>query len=406
MILKRGRNPELVSRFSRTVNGFDGYFVLDSSLFGPSCGGVRLSEDIDENEIRLLAHNMTMKNVFAGIIGGGAKLGIKLSPTNPYKREALRNCAITLRPVISSLQYIPSQDMGTTEEDILYMYDCIDAIDLLEGSILSTTRVGDSLPQIMTAHGVATALTTAIEYLKWNPPLSTVAIEGFGRVGSCIASELAEQGFTITAVSNKNCMIFHPRGLDIAELYTLRRKYGEKSLEMYALDDKDIELCDPTEIFNVETDILIPAAKIHVINKDNMHQIENRLIVPCANNPIDERVEDYLYDKGIIVVPDFVSNAGGVISGMAHRLGNQIPEIKRIVEEIIYNNLTTILKKMIHLKMPLRKIAEPIVNERIQKALRCKPFIYRYFMEYWYPYLIHPITVKRFFWYVNKRLVA
>ena len=219
-----------------------------------------------------------------------------------------------------------------------------------------------------TGFGVAHSARIAARTLGINITGATVAIEGYGNVGSFALRHLENMGAKIIAVSNRDCVVYNEQGIDGARLAAIKKKTG--SIKNY----EPAEKLPHKEIFGLSVDILIPAAVTDVINESNKNAIRAKIIVEAANIPMSEAIEDELSKKGILIVPDFVANAGGVISSWAEYKGINAKDMFRVVEKKVSRSTKTILDRATRMRenprVSTRRTAEKIVERAMKKRAR------------------------------------
>lgn len=307
--------------------GIRGWIIIDSLVNGQSCGGVRISDDITEEEIKILANAMTLKYKFAGYPSlGGAKAGIVLNEQDS-RIDVLRRFGEIARPFLEKKIYIPWTDMNCTAEDINI---------IREAAGMKKTDLPDSA--YTTALGVFATIKAVFDNKKLPLNGKTVAIEGFGKVGSYLAKELKKENVKIIAISTRNGAIYNDEGLDIKKLLELREIHSSNLIEYY----EDADIISLPELLELNVDILIPCARIHSINTGNMKEVHAKMIIPAANVPITLDAERYLSAKGIIVLPYFVSNIGGILfAGLQRYLDDKA--IKKLILSDFYSVVSYLL---------------------------------------------------------------
>ncbi|KXK22658.1 MAG: Glu/Leu/Phe/Val dehydrogenase [Chloroflexi bacterium OLB15] len=304
-----------VKRDDGSMEMFTGYRVHHNTVLGPSKGGIRYSLAVDMNEVRALAMWMSWKCALAGLPYGGAKGGVVVDPRalSPRELESLtRRYAAELIPVISPHADIPAPDMGTNPQIMAWMMDTYSMTVGYSVPAIVTGKpvnIGGSLGRNeATGRGVITAMTEALKRSEsLNSRNIRIIIQGFGNVGSNAAARAAELGFTIVGVSDVFGGIYNPNGLDI------------RALRAYVADSGDLrgyaegELVSNSELLTLPCDVLIPAAMEGQITRDNADKVKAQLIVEGANGPTTTEADDILNGRGVVVVPDILANAGGVI---------------------------------------------------------------------------------------------
>ncbi|MEK7610556.1 MAG: Glu/Leu/Phe/Val dehydrogenase [Patescibacteria group bacterium] len=322
--------------------GFDvwGFLVIDNTMLGPGKGGIRMTPTVSEEEVAKLARAMTLKNALAGIAFGGAKAGLALDPRARPATEVKKIIewfARELKPLIPN-RYIAGPDINTTEREMAWF---VGAIKDRRGATGKPKRLG-GLPHELgsTGYGVALATLEALRFKKIETRNATVAVEGFGNVGQFAAKFLSEQGTKIVAVSDSKGAIYNPAGLDLKKLMASKKQSGS------VINYPDGEKLPGAKIFELETDVLIPAALPDVITNANAEHVRAKIIVEGANIPIAPAVEATLHQNGILIVPDIVANAGGVISSYAEYRGWNEKKMFQLVKQKITVSTSLLLKKL------------------------------------------------------------
>jgi len=191
----------------------------------------------------------------------------------------------------------------------------------------------------------------------------SVAIEGFGNVGTFAAKFLSEKGAKIVAVSDSKGTIYNPEGMDVEKLIQVKSETG--AVKNYGKG----KLLEPEKLFELPVDILIPGARPNVITDENKEKVKAKVIVEAANIPIPVPVEEWLHKRGVLVVPDFVCNAGGVISSYVEFIGGNEKQMFKTVKEKVRHNTELVLKKAKEEKITPRNAALKIAQERVREAM-------------------------------------
>lgn len=304
--------PQLVCKIANKESGLNAYLVIDSTISNRSCGGVRIAEDISVDEVKALARAMTLKygflNCFYHFPMGGAKAGIVM-PANcsiPERQEILWAFGQQLAPMLRNDIYIPWTDLNSSTEDM----------GIIRGAAgLEPTTYNDS--PYYTALTVLASITAACHFRGLSLSGMTVAIEGFGNVGTCLAQELVGLGVKIVALSNLMGAIYDENGLDINALVRSRNDKGDD----FILDYQTSVGMKKEELLTLEVDVLVPCARTWAINENNADNIKAKVIVPSANRPITDTAAKILRHKNILSVPDFVSNIGGAYGSLLEQSG-------------------------------------------------------------------------------------
>ena len=299
--------PEKIVQVYDPQTGMKGILVIDNTALGPGKGGLRMTPTVNIEEVFRLARTMTWKCALAELPFGGAKSGIIADPKKMSKEEKMsliQAFATALRP-LSPSQYVAAPDINTGEEEMA-------VYALANGNLNSCTgkpanmcvRPGEKCG-IPHEYGVFYATQVAAKHAGVNLKEARVAINGFGNVGFSLAKYLSDYGAKIVAVSDSKGCIYNPDGLDYGKLKEVKRE--TRTVINYSPG----HVLKNEEIFELPVDILIPASIPEVINERNVDKIQAKIIVEAANIPATHETERKLHERGILVVPDFVANAGG-----------------------------------------------------------------------------------------------
>ncbi len=334
-----------------------GFLVIDNLKLGPGKGGIRMTSAVTEEEVFRLARAMTFKNALAGIPFGGAKAGIAFDPRKAgekTKKEIVEWFAEGLKPFLPKY-YVAGPDVNMGEKEMAWF---VRAAGDLKAATGKPSRLG-GLPHELgsTGFGVALSARIAMKFLKFDVKKTTVAIQGFGNVGSFAFKFLKEAGAKIVAVSDASGGVFNERGLDFEKLSRVSRDAG--SVTHY----KDGRGINNKQLLELKVDVLIPAALSDVINESNVDKIKAKIIVEGANIPMREIFEQKLHRKGVLIIPDIIANAGGVISSYAEYRGFDQKKMFRMVEEKIATRAKSVLEKSKKTGKTPRDVAIEIVSK-------------------------------------------
>jgi glutamate dehydrogenase (NAD(P)+) len=304
-----------VIRDNGKLEMFTGYRVHHSTVLGPSKGGIRYSLAVTLDEVRALAMWMTWKCALAGIPYGGAKGGVVVDPKSLSLRELealTRRYAAELIPLIGPKSDIPAPDMGTNAQVMAWIMDTYSMTVGYSVPAVVTGKplnIGGSLGRSeATGRGVITCMIEALKRHNMNHPDDvSIAIQGFGNVGSNAANYAHSLGYKVVAVSDVFGGVYNPHGLDIPAL----RAYVAETGSVVGFGDADSITND--QLLTLSCDVLIPAAMEGQITEENASYIRAQIIVEGANGPTTPEADDMLNDRGVLVVPDILANAGGVV---------------------------------------------------------------------------------------------
>lgn len=298
-----------------SIQTFEGYRVQHNMTLGPGKGGIRYHQDVTLSEVAGLATLMTMKCSLVGLPLGGAKGGIRVNPnllSRAEKQAMTRRYTTEISMIIGPDRDIPASDVGTDGQVMAWVMDTFSQIKgyAIPGVVTGKpVDIGGSLGrEESTGRGVVYCAEEMAKILKIPMgPQTTVAVHGFGKVGSIAANEMSELGTKVVAVSDISGGYYNKQGLDIKDCLKHVKQYG--SLVGYNKAEK----ISNEQLLELDVDILLPCAMENVITIKNASKIKARLISEGANGPITNDAHAILVKNGISVVPDILANAGGVI---------------------------------------------------------------------------------------------
>ncbi|MEY3417925.1 MAG: hypothetical protein RL308_949 [Bacteroidota bacterium] len=296
------------------IRVFEGYRVIHSTILGPSKGGIRYDLDVNIDEVKALAAWMTWKCAVVDLPYGGAKGGIICDPKSMSRGELerlTRAYTLSLNDVFGQDKDIPAPDMGTGPQEMAWLMDEYSKSQGMTVNAVVTGKplvLGGSLGRVeATGRGVMVSAFGAMEKLKMIPSKTSCAVQGFGNVGSNAARLLFERGIIVKAVSDISGAYWNDKGLDIQAMLAYAAQ-NNKTLEGFP----GAERISNEDLITSKVDLLVPAAKEDVITVENAGKIQAKLIVEGANGPTNAKADAIINDKGIMVVPDILANAGGV----------------------------------------------------------------------------------------------
>ena len=347
--------------------------IRHNDSLGPTKGGIRFHEDVNEEEVEYLAFLMSLKTSLVKLPFGGAKGGIRINPKNYSKQELekiSRGFVKAMADNLGPLKDIPAPDVNTNSQTMDWMRDEYENIykKYSPASFTGKSLIlgGSKARQEATARG---SFYIIEERFKDKEKSSIkVAIQGFGNAGSFIAKQLSSIGFKIIAVSDSKTGIYKEEGLDVEEIAKFKEE--NKSFENY----KKVEHITNKDLLELECDILIPAALGSVITKENASNIKANLIVELANAPITYKAEKILEQKNISIIPGILANSGGVIVSYfewVQNLQGLSWEREKVLEELkkkIIDAYKEVLNTSKDLNCSYRTAAQIIAISRIAKA--------------------------------------
>ena len=355
--------PEKILYLHDPEVGLKGIIVVDTISLAGAGGGTRMLPDITTEEICNLARAMTYKFHMIDLPIGGSKAGIWADPNmvKNKKKAILTSFGRIAKPLMESGVNIAS-DMGTDTEDVETIYQGAGVENQSSGLSLKE-KDGEPLENHATGFGVVMAAKSACEHAGMDIKGATVAIEGFGKAGGGVARYMMEAGARVVAMSNIDGTKYNPDGLDIKALLDSRQQQGDKALTLL----KDVKTLSSDSIFSLPVDILVPGARPKVINSDNAHSVKARIISSIANNPVTDQAEKILLDDGVRVVPDFLSNVGGVVVAIVDVLGGTADNLFHALEYLLMPLTREILTDAETEKTPPRLLAQQRIKLKIQE---------------------------------------
>ncbi len=341
--------------------GLKGVLVVDNVAAGASIGGLRMAPDVTTAECARLARAMTMKNAAAGLAHGGGKSVLYGDPKMPraQKEQLIRAFASALA---CETDYIFGPDMGTDEASMAWVHDEI-------GRAVGLPRElgGIPLDEIgATGWGLYHAVEAALDWCTFKLPGARVAIQGFGAVGMHAARFLCAKGAALVAASDSRGTLYNPDGLDVRAL-TEFKAAGRSVIEF-----QQVRRLNRDAIIEVECEIWIPAARPDVVHEGNVGRLHAKLVPQGANIPFTAGAEKALHERGVLIIPDFIANAGGVICAAMEYHGATQNAAMQAIEEKIRANTTAVLRSSAKARIPPREAALSFAGERVRNAMRAR----------------------------------
>lgn len=361
-----------------SIKVFEGYRVVHSNILGPSKGGIRYDPHVNLDEVKALAAWMTWKCAVVDIPYGGAKGGITCNPREMSSGEIerlTRAYTSSMIDIFGPDKDIPAPDMGTGPREMAWLMDEFSKMEGMTVNAVVTGKpivLGGSLGRTeATGRGVMVSAMAAMEKLKINPYKATCAIQGFGNVGSWAARLLHERGLIVQAISDLSGAYYNEKGIDI-EKASQYRDANKGSIDGYP----ETEKITNEELLSLPVDVLVPAATEDVITSSNAHAISAKLIVEGANGPTSSRADNVINEKGIMVVPDILANAGGVtvsyFEWIQNRLGYKwtADRVNRRSDRIMKDAFNNVYKVSKDYNVPMRIAAYMVAIDKVAKTYK------------------------------------
>ena len=350
--------PARIIHVTEPTVGLRGTLVVDNVATGPSIGGLRMAPDVSTEECVRLARAMTLKNAAAGLPHGGGKSVLYGDPGMP--REEKHRLVRAMACALGDCQdYIFGPDMGTDEE-------CMAVVRAEIGRAVGLPREVGGIPldEIgATGFGLAHAAEVAAPFCGLELSGARVAIQGFGAVGIHAAHFLAERGASVVAASDSRGAIYHEQGLDVDALIAHKRAGNPVAAFPFGT------ALGRDELIDVDCEIHVPAARPDAICEDNVDRLRARLVVSGANISVTPGAEPLLQERGVLNVPDFIANAGGVICASVEYHGGSEAQALASIESKIRRNTREVLERAKDRGCAPRESAVALALERVQRAM-------------------------------------
>lgn len=349
--------PSKVIHLSEPRHQLNAIVVVDNVAAGPAIGGVRMASDVNLHECVRLARAMTLKNAAAGLAHGGGKSVIVADPKMPWdaKETLIRSFA---RAIGDIKDYIPGPDMGTDERCMAFVHD-----EIGRAVGLPSVLGGIPLDEIgATGFGLAVAVDKAFQHLDLDLQGARVAVQGFGSVGQHAARYLHAKGAVLVAASDSRGCIINAEGLDVDALMHTKQQTGTVT------NHTSGQASDRDAIIDVDCEVWIPAARPDVITADNVARLHTSVVAQGANIGVTAQAERALHARGILSIPDFIANAGGVICAAVEYHGGTRMQAFQSIEETISDNVGQLLANMAGEQNLPRDVATQIAKQRVVQA--------------------------------------
>ena len=366
-----------------SIRVFEGYRVQHSTSRGPAKGGVRFHPAVNNDEVKALAAWMTFKCAVVNIPYGGGKGGVICDPHELSERELraiTRRFTAAIMPLIGPEQDIPAPDVGTNAAVMGWM---MDTYSMLKGHCVHGVVTGKPIElggalgrNEATGRGVMFTTRNIMKKLGMEMKGTDVAVQGMGNVGSITAKLLHQEGMKVVAVSDVSGGVYKKDGLDIPAILAYLGKDRRNLLSGY--EEDGMSRITNEELLELPVTVLVPAALENQINGSNADKIRAKLIVEAANGPTAAEADPILNDKGVVIVPDILSNAGGVVVSYFEWVQNiqsvswTEEEVNAKLERIMNNSFDAVYNIAQEKKVPLRTGAYLIAVDRVVKAKKAR----------------------------------
>ena len=367
------------------VKVFKGYRCQHNNVLGPTKGGVRFHQDVNENEVKSLAAWMTVKCAVVNIPYGGGKGGVECDPTKMSENEVekiAREYFRLIEPIVGPEKDIPAPDVNTNAKVMGWFYDTYSKMhnENTPGVITGKPPVlgGIKARSGATGRGVMHTIVNLFEKLDKDLAGQKVAIQGFGNVGSVAAQLLEEKGCSIVAVSDVSGGIYDPSGLDVDDVVNY---VGEERNLLEGYNKDGVEHLENNDILTIDTDILIPAALENQLTEEVSKELKASIVVEAANGPTTVEGEEILAERGITVVPDVLANAGGVTGSYFEWVQNLYnyywteEETNTKLKQIMKEAFDAVYEKYEENDVMMRTAAYMVALERLEEGIEARDWV-------------------------------
>jgi len=391
-ILSKPERIVAVSIPVRLDNGelevFEGFRVQHCSALGPYKGGIRFYPDVTLEDDIALATLMTLKNSLAGLPYGGGKGAVRVDPRKLSARELeqlARGYVRALYPVLGELVDIPAPDVGTDSRVMAWMVDEYSKLLGRNAPASFTAKPavlwGNPVREYATGYGCAVMTREAAERILGNFKGLALAVQGFGNTGQWHAYWASKMGFKVVAISDLSGTVYDPNGIDIEKAMKVKSETGK------VVDYPDgKKLSDPKAALYVDADVIAPDAVENQITLENVGKVKAKLVVEGANGPTTPEAELELVKRGVVVVPDFLANAGGVVMSYLEWVQNlqwhwwSEEETRAKLERIMRDNFERVWAKFEEMRRSSREVvmrdaALVIALQRIYDAMKARGWL-------------------------------
>lgn len=361
------------------VRVFEGYRVIHNDILGPSKGGIRYAPDVSLDEMKALAAWMTWKCAIMSIPFGGAKGGVKCDPSKLSSlqlEKITRRYTSNLIDIFGPDRDVPAPDMNTNEQTMAWIMDTYSMhMRRTEPAVVTgkPLLLGGSLGRReATGRGCMIVTLTAMEKIGMKPKDTLVVVQGFGNVGSVAAQLLREQGCKIIGVGDVSGAFYNKKGIDIDK--ALEWVKHNKTLAGFP----GAEQIPQDELLELECDVLVPAAKEDQITYRNASKIKAKIICEGANGPTSSKADPILQEKGILVIPDILANAGGVtvsyFEWVQDRVGYfwSLDRVNSRMEQMMKDAFNSVYETAERYKVPLRIGAYILAIDKVARTLKIR----------------------------------
>ncbi len=362
-----------------SINVFEGYRVIHNDILGPSKGGIRYAPDITLDEMKALAAWMTWKCAVINIPFGGAKGGVRCDPAKltPLQLEKItRRYTANLLDTLGPERDIPAPDMNTNEQTMAWIMDTYSMHSRRTETAVVTGKpliLGGSLGRReATGRGCMVVTLTAMEKLGLRPKDTSVVVQGFGNVGAVAAKLLRNEGCKIIGISDIAVALVNKKGIEVEKAIQWVEQH--RTLEGFPGGDR----ISQAEFLELECDVLVPAAKEDQVTARNAPRIKAKIMCEAANGPTSANADPILQEKGILVIPDILANAGGVTVSYFEWVQDRVgyfwsqERVNRRLERMLKESFKAVYNTAEQHKVSLRIGAYVLAIDKVARTLKLR----------------------------------
>jgi glutamate dehydrogenase (NAD(P)+) len=363
------------------IHVFSGYRVQHNGARGPYKGGIRFHPEVDIEEVRALAELMTWKTAIVGVPFGGAKGGVNVAPAelSPAELQSVARSFIDkIEKVLGPTRDIPAPDVGTDAQTMAWFMDEYGKLHGHTPAIVTGKPIsleGSLGREAATGRGVVHAFVASAGDRGIDPSEATFVVQGFGNVGSWAARILQDMGARMVGVSDASGVLLSPGGIDAHALQAHLREGGRLT------EFEGGESAEPDDLLGADCDLFVPAALGGMIHKGNADRLSCRMVVEGANSPTTPAADEILADRGVLVVPDVLANAGGVVVSYFEWAQNlqhfrwEEQEVNEKLEQVMRRAHGEVSAKAAEHGVSLRVAAYELGIERVVEAARTRGYL-------------------------------
>jgi len=351
-------NSEYILKVDDDKIGLKGYLVIDDTVNGLSCGGIRIKPDLTQFELQNLAKTMSLKQAFVGLPRGGGRGGIVADYNLPIpeKQRLLNRYGEIILDLIKHKKHLLAPDVGSSSEMIRNLYR-----HLGEGVSQPSKLSYDS--GFFTSVSVYHCTKFCADLKGLDISKASIAIEGFGKVGIPLAQQFYEEGYKIVALSNMHGGLYNNQGLNIPEIIS----YCQQSKnEEWILSYENASKIRAHELPELPVDILCPCATDSTIHSKNVHKVKAKVVCAGANDPVTFLADEFLHKNDILYFPDFITNCGGVLGNSVQYFGLQTRHLRALIQNQVFDKLRQIYELSEAAGRSPREVAIEMTEKKLQ----------------------------------------